>query len=291
MTEKEFLQNYDINQFDRPSIATDMAVFSIEEQDNKGNYRKDPENVLKLLLIKRDEYPFKEKWALPGGFLRKDEEPKSAAFRELKEETGVDGAFLRTLDVFGTPNRDPRGWIISHAYLALIDSTKCDIKAGADAERAEWFEVSVKEESEEFSNDENSIIKEYIYRVRLVNDNEEIVSCRVRRCVRYEKFHEMNEYEIIENDGLAFDHPEIILRAYLELRDMVEKDGRIIFDLLPEYFTMYKLQKSFEIILGKELLVANFRRKMSDFVIETDKIDSGSGHRPAKMYIRNLEMF
>ncbi|MCQ2517632.1 MAG: NUDIX hydrolase [Lachnospiraceae bacterium] len=292
MTEEEFLKSYSIEKFDRPSVATDMAVFSIDEkEDSDMNYRKENKSVLKLLLIKRDEYPYKDSWALPGGFLRKDETPNAAAFRELKEETGVDVAFLRTLDVFGTPGRDPRGWIISHAYLALVENSKCKVVAGSDAENADWFEIKVKIEKEQSENDGNTISRETVYSLELNNGGDVKLLSLIKRKTTYRDFHEISEYSEVDSFGFAFDHAIIILRAYLELQDMAEKDGRIIFDLLPEYFTLYKLQKAFEIVLGKELLVANFRRKISDFVTETDKIDAGSGHRPAKLFTRNLDKF
>lgn len=291
MTEKEYLDQYDITVYDRPSIATDIAVFSIGEKMEEENYRKDPESVLKLLLIKRDEYPFKGLWALPGGFLRADETPMNAAFRELKEETGVDGAYLRILDMFGKPGRDPRGWIISNAYLALIEAAEYRVHAGTDAWEAAWFETRIDLDNEKSVIEGNEIFKEYTYKISLINDDGEKVSAVVVRKSSYINFHEESVYEIKENNGLAFDHPEIILRAFLTLRDSAEKDGRIIFDFLPEYFTLAKLQKAFETVLGRELLVANFRRKMSDYVIETNENDTIGGHRPAKLFARNLEKF
>lgn len=291
MNEKEYLKNYDISKYDRPSIATDIAVFSIAQIEDETNYRKESESILKLLMIKRSAYPFKDSWALPGGFLRKDEVPLNAAFRELKEETGVNGAYLRTLDIFGAPNRDPRGWIISHAYLALIDSAELNVTPGSDAEEASWMGIKVNIESERSENSSGSIKKELIYRLTLSADKNTSISSLIKREISYENFHERNDYTILESNGFAFDHPLIILKAYLELKDMTEKDGRIVFDLLPEYFTLYRLQKAFEIILDRELLTANFRRKMSDFVIETDRMDTGNGHRPAKLFVRNLDKF
>ena len=290
MTEQDFLKQYNIKDYERPSIATDIAVFSIAEKKEE-NYRKDPDSVLKLLLIRRDAYPYKDSWALPGGFLRSDETPLKAAFRELKEETGVEGAYLRILDIFGNPGRDPRGWIISNAYLALIDSTEYKVHAGSDAWEAEWFEIDVDTIDSEREADGNDIKRTITYKITLTGEDDVKFNTIVKRRVNYVHFHEESEYEIVENDNLAFDHPEIILRAFLALRDSAEKDGRIIFDFLPEYFTFAKVQKAFETVLGRELLVANFRRKMAEYVIETDKNDTISGHRPAKLFVRNVEKF
>ena len=96
MNEKEkvqFLASYDINQYDRPSIAADIAVFSIgrklaEELD----YRRLPTKTLRLLMIRRAEQPYQGEWALPGGFMQQGETIQETARRELKEETGTDKA-------------------------------------------------------------------------------------------------------------------------------------------------------------------------------------------------------
>ena len=83
--EKEYLEQYDITKYDRPSIAADMAVFTVmgnQADRDKENYRKLPEKKLKILLIKRGSHPYKNQWALPGGFCRKGEEVLDTAHRE-----------------------------------------------------------------------------------------------------------------------------------------------------------------------------------------------------------------
>ena len=87
--EQEYLAQYDITKFERPSVATDIAIFSIMEEGEHDNYRKLPTKALKLLLIKRATYPYKDLWALPGGFCRPDEDVQETALRELYEETGL----------------------------------------------------------------------------------------------------------------------------------------------------------------------------------------------------------
>lgn len=99
-------------------------------------------------------------------------------------------------------------------------------------------------------------------------------------------FHTETEYFVEEEEGLAFDHAKLICYALLSLRQEVESDGRIVFDLMPEYFTLTELQKVVEIILDKALLTANFRRKMAVYVEETDRMITGAGHRPAKLFQR-----
>ncbi len=100
------------------------------------------ENSLKILLIERASDPFQGHWALPGGFIELDESLEQAAKRELEEETGVRLSHLEQLYTFGRPDRDPRGRVISTAYLGLIQPNQVDIKGGSDAARAAWRDVN-----------------------------------------------------------------------------------------------------------------------------------------------------
>src|SRR5689334_22002431 len=86
---------------------------------------------LKILLIERadPDQPHHRAWALPGGFVDPQESLDAAAARELEEETGLKGAFLEQLYTFGAPDRDPRGRVITVAYLALVNRTDCAIRA------------------------------------------------------------------------------------------------------------------------------------------------------------------
>ena len=122
--EKEFLKSYDMSEFNRPSLTADIAVFAILQGEESNEYRKDPEQKLGVLLIKRGGFPYKDYWALPGGFAQQGEELRDTALRELREETSVDSAFIEPFGLFSTPERDPRGWIVSQGYLALVDSEK-----------------------------------------------------------------------------------------------------------------------------------------------------------------------
>lgn len=320
--EKEYLEQYDITKFDRPSVAADMAVFTVmgdpkeEAVRDRDNYRKLPEKKLKLLLIRRGSHPYKDKWALPGGFCRKGEEVSDTAKRELYEETQVRDAYLQLAGVFGEAGRDPRGWIISHTFLALFDGRKCRLRAGSDAWDARWFDVElVKEQIEEQFKEAQTegkqipgeqtgaeqdaktaqrivVGKKTTYRLILTNSDDE-EQIRLQAVIRQEKcflqFHVNTDYQIETEEGFAFDHAKLITYALLHLRKQAENDGRIVFDLMPEYFTLTELQNACEIILGKELLAANFRRKMADYVVETDKMSEGAGHRPAKLFRRNMQ--
>ena len=110
-------------------VAVDAVVFTVMHDE------------MKILLIKRKNPPFKDKYALPGGFVEKDEEFKDAVKRELLEETNVKNIFLKKIGAYGKVGRDPRGRVISIAYLALINSDNINLKATSDAASAEWIDI------------------------------------------------------------------------------------------------------------------------------------------------------
>ena len=300
--EQAYLAGYDISAFDRPSVAADMAVFSIMEEEKQtnskerrdpSNYRKDPLKKLKILLIRRASFPYKNAWALPGGFCRKGESVPETARRELYEETGVSDAYLRPFDIFSEEGRDPRGWIISHAFLALINGEKYRVHEGTDAWEARWFQIEVEgsEANRQISSEQAQIERIYILRLTCEETDNLCLTATIKEHKNYEHYHETVRYEILDCDGLAFDHARIILCAYLALQKEASNDGTIVFDLMAERFTLTELQRAFESVLGKPLLVANFRRKIADYVLETDDIVEGAGHRPAKLFRRNVERF
>jgi len=93
------------------------------------------------MLVERDVEPFAGEWAIPGGFVHSNETLMEAANRELSEETGIADVFLEQLFTFGDPGRDPRGWVVSVAYYALVAPEKHRIVAATDARQAKWFSV------------------------------------------------------------------------------------------------------------------------------------------------------
>ena len=107
----------------------------------------------------------------------------------------------------------------------------------------------------------------------------------------YKNYHKEIEYSIIKSDALAFDHSKILTCILNKLRQKLEFDLRTAFDLMPTYFTLTDLQEVFEIILNKELVKPNFRRKIADYVVETDKTVMNGGHRPSKLFMRNMDLF
>jgi 8-oxo-dGTP diphosphatase len=119
-------------EYERPGLTVDCVIFGLDLEAES----------LKVMLIERDVEPFAGGWAIPGGFVRSDEKLIEAATRELQEETGITDVFLEQLYTFGDPGRDPRGWVVSVAYYALVSPEKHDIRATTDARDARWFAVN-----------------------------------------------------------------------------------------------------------------------------------------------------
>lgn len=290
--EKAYLETYDITKFDRPSIAADVVVFSILNDGERDDIRKLQKKQLKVLLIQRAAYPYKDYWAMPGGFCIPGEDVIETAKRELYEETNVRDAYLKLVDVYGEKNRDPRGWIISNTFMALMDGEKCQLRAGTDAWEAKWFSLKVASEIVEKKVTNQEIFVQTDYEMIFENNESDIVfTTLVRENKTFSNHHQSIRYEIIEKGDLAFDHGKIILDALLCLRKEVNDNLKLAFDLMPEYFTLTNLQNAYELILDKKLLTANFRRKIADYVVETEQMIEGEGFRPAKLYKRNMEAF
>ncbi|HHH50544.1 MAG TPA: NUDIX hydrolase [Saprospiraceae bacterium] len=138
--------------YPRPSVSVDVVVFALDKS-----------HKLKLLLIQRANNPYKNYWALPGGFVEMDEDLEHAALRELEEETGVKDLFIEQLYTFGSPKRDPRGRVISIAYYALVNLAEHQIAASSDANNADWFDI---DKLPKLAFDHQEIFKMAIYRLR-----------------------------------------------------------------------------------------------------------------------------
>ena len=292
--EREYLENYNIEQFERPSVATDIVAFAVMRDGEQSNIRKLENRELKLLLIKRSQFPYKGAWALPGGFLRPGETIEETAKRELLEETGVENPFLHLAGVYSEAKRDPRGWIISNSFISLINAENCSLRADTDAWDAAWF--CVKLQSDNTSSDDSTSTTKMIKHTLTLSfdsassdsnikgdENIEIKAIVSEKSTRKGHNH-VSSYQIVDSGELGFDHAKIIVQSLLELRDMMEYDLRIAFDLLPESFTLAQLQSTIEKVTDKKFLSANFRRKASDYVEETGEVIEGYGHRPAMLF-------
>lgn len=111
-TEREFLDAYSPEPFDRPSIAVDVALVTVIDDE------------LGILVIQRDQHPHQGKWQLPGGFVHVGESLDDAAARLLEEKAGITDVYTEQLYTFGEVDRDPRTRVITVAYYALVASTR-----------------------------------------------------------------------------------------------------------------------------------------------------------------------
>lgn len=286
LTEREFFEQYRPENYERPSMAADMVIFTVTDTQPE-NARRLSEKELRLLLIRRGGYPYLGRWALPGGFVRPTETAEEAAARELREETGVDGVYLEQLYTFTQPDRDPRAWVVSCAHMALIDSSRVRLQAGDDADGAEWFRLSYRLLWEKKERLDDGFRKVLRYGLELAG-GDLTLRAEVERRVRSTSSGWGEEFVVAEQGDLAFDHARIIACAIERLRGKIEYTD-IALHLMPPCFTLTELQQVYEVIWDKELLKAAFRRKIAPLVRETDKFTGDKAHRPSRLYRRNWE--
>jgi 8-oxo-dGTP diphosphatase len=136
------------------AVTVDLVVLTVRE------------DAFRVLLIRRGGEPFRGRWALPGGFVEPDEDLPDAAERELAEETGVTGAaaHLEQLASYGRPGRDPRGRVVTVAYLALLPEVPAPV-AGTDAAAVRWWPVA-EVRADRLAFDHDRILADGVERAR-----------------------------------------------------------------------------------------------------------------------------
>lgn len=219
-SEKEFLNSYNKNEYEKPSVAVDLLVFTVKD------------DRLKIVLVRRNEHPFKDMLSLPGVFVGINETLDEAAARGAREEAGLADIYFEQLYTWGDIDRDPRMRIISVSYLSLTPAEKLTLSAGSRTSSAELYDV---------------------------------------------------EALLASDEELAFDHRKIIEYGRERIRNKTEY-SRIAFEFLPKEFTLPQLQRVYEILLGKPLYKANFRRRVAPLIEETERMTSGDAHRPSRIY-------
>ena len=265
-SEDEFLKDYDISKFDQLSMTADILLISVSDHETS-NYRKTSKKTMSILLVKRNEYPYKDKWCLPGGFLNpKNETLEKCAMRVLKQETNLENIYLEQLYTFDDPKRDPRTRVVSTSYMALIDKNKLTQMINKNAS---WFDVVLLEDNE----------KEVT--ITLTN-GVDTIHVNVKKELR-EKTTGRYTVTSLDNKDLAFDHDLVIVSGLERLRNKLSYTD-IVFNMMPEYFTLGELQKVYEVILNKKLLDPAFRRIIANKVEKTDKMKTGEGHRPSALF-------
>lgn len=265
LSEEEFLKNYDSSIYEKLSMTVDILIMSVSNEEID-NYRKLEKKKFSILLIKRETYPFKEKWCLPGGFIRMDETLDEAAKRILKDETNLKDIYLEQLYTFSDVNRDPRMRIVSTSYMALVDKNRLKDNLISNAC---WFNIDRIEE-----NDKQ-------YKV-ILDNNEEKIEFVINKKLR-ELTTDRFEFSIVKNEKLAFDHPLVIVSGIERLKNKIEYTD-IVFNMMPEYFTLGELQQVYEIILNKKIIAPDFRRIIANKVEKTEQLRKGKGHRPSALF-------
>jgi len=224
-------------------LSVDCVIFSFHEQH------------LKILLLKMDVV---QKWALPGGFIKKSEPIEEAAYRVLRERTGVKDIFLQQFHVFGALDRaDP----IIHQ------------------KRYQSFGVKIPKD--------NWLIQRFITVgfYALVDFNEVLVQ-PIQEDMQFEWI------AIDDMNDLMMDHAAIVQKALETLRTQLAylPIGK---NLLPKKFTMPELQKLYETILNEKLDRRNFQRKLLSFGIlnRLTETKQGGAHKAAYLYSFNEKKY
>ena len=265
-SEAEFLANYNVKKYKQLSLSADILLFSVSEEDNS-NYRKNSEKKMSILLIKRHNYPYKDMWCLPGGFLNPETETlDDCTKRILKMETNLSNIYLEQLYTYDAIDRDPRCRVISTSYMALVDKNRLDDRVN---ENASWFDLTL------YNDDDNVITV-------VLDNGKDTIKFSIKKVLR-ELTTDRYTFKIKDNKDLAFDHPLVIVAGMERLRNKVGYTD-IVFNMMPEYFTLGELQQVYEVILGKKLLDPAFRRIIADKVKKKKKMKTGGGHRPSYMF-------
>ncbi|WP_406863547.1 NUDIX domain-containing protein [Streptomyces sp. HUAS MG47] len=235
---------YDPSAFPPFAVTVDLVVLTVRR------------HALCALVVRRGEQPFQGRWALPGGFVREDEDLTTAAARELVEETGlcvddpdartsdpVKGAHLEQLATYGDPQRDPRMRVVSVAHLALAPDLPAP-RAGGDANSARWAPVDeLLQEGEGDRDGEQAAL-------------------------------------------LAFDHARILSDGVERARSKIEYSS-LATAFCPPEFTVGELRRVYEAVWGVALDPRNFHRKVTGtpgFLVPAGGTTTRQGGRPAQLF-------
>ncbi|MCR4830342.1 MAG: NUDIX hydrolase [Pseudobutyrivibrio sp.] len=243
LTEAEFLAQYNPGDYKRPSVTTDILVLGMS-----AGFKN-----LKILLIRRGDHPFMHCWALPGGFIEDNETAFNAAKRELKEETGLEQAYLDQIYTFTKTGRDPRMWVMSIAYLALVSNLE-DVNGMDDADDAAWFDLFFTEDKIVLRNEEKDVTIEYKLTTEQFKNS----------VLTYTNYIPV----LVSKERLAFDHIEIIIEAMKKLRESIDYSDNL-FCLMPAKFTMAELRATYQAVMNRDVYKTTLKRIVENKIEKT----------------------
>ena len=226
-----------LSDFERPSVTVDLVLLTVER------------GALCVLVIRRDEPPAADQWALPGGFVHIEDSIEQTVERVLHHKARLPGAFVEQLYTFGNVDRDPRGRVISVAHYALVAPERLAAALDASADLA-------------------------LAQVVTARPGETGGAARIRM-------------EGSEARPLPFDHGDILGLAVKRLRGKLDYTA-VGLEMLPDRFPLRALQAVHEAILGHPLTKPAFRRKMLDrgYLEATGEREAAGAFRPAELYRR-----
>ncbi|WP_243259063.1 ADP-ribose pyrophosphatase [Clostridium sp. 'deep sea'] len=263
------------------TLSIDLLALTVADEENT-NYRKLPEKVMRILMVKKKD---SDEWRLPGDFVGFNEDLESFAIEQLHNEANTDDIYLEQLYTWGDVYREPYTSTVSLSYMALVNSEKINNSLTSNGEIRAWFTVSLRLKQEQKDIHEHSHTEKSLYQLTLYNNNTKL-SAMLKINKTFQGNITKYRREIINSDGIAYDHARIIGYGIERIRNKVMYTD-IAFSLMSELFTLTELQKVYEVILDTELLKANFRRKIANMVIETNRQRKSAGHRPSKLYKYN----
>ncbi|MCB8907152.1 MULTISPECIES: NUDIX domain-containing protein [unclassified Streptomyces] len=259
---------YDPSAFPPFAVTVDLVVLTVRR------------HALCTLVVRRGEAPYQGRWALPGGFVREDEDLSGAAARELVEETGLcahdpaapppvpsNGAHLEQLATYGAPDRDPRMRVVSVAHLALAPDLPAP-RAGGDANSARWAPV------EELLG-------------------EDVLAGTAEATGAAHAAGGAGGSGDAGGDGkeggpvaLAFDHARILADGVERARSKIEYSS-LATAFCPPEFTVGELRRVYEAVWGVALDPRNFHRKVTGtpgFLVPAGGTTTRQGGRPAQLF-------
>ena len=274
--DKKFLELYSDSEYEKPSVTVDAVIFRIFSQESE-NYRKLSQKKLQVYLNKRQYSPFKNKYAIVGTFIDLQHELSDTMKLCVKNKVGLTNYYYEQLFTFGDKSRDPRTRVLSVSYMLLTNDQE-------KLTNGDWFDIEVNEIKSNTEQLKNGFKLTKTFEL-LLSNGEKTLKNIIEISNTKINLEETKTINIISSD-IAFDHAKIILQALERLKNKLEYTD-IIFNLLPEEFTLTELKQCYEVILNERLLDANFRRKTAKMVTPTNKLDTAKGHRTSQLFVHN----